>query len=100
MSNINLTNSPQTIVTENNPDIKFQNQLQSLISSFELKLTASQQKAITKLWQFIHSPNHFFLLAGYAGYLIQEINNKQQQQRYIFFTQCNYNLLHNFVYTA
>ena len=67
MSNINLTNSPQTIVTENNPDIKFQNQLQSLISSFELELTASQQKAITKLWQFIHSPNHFFLLAGYAG---------------------------------
>ena len=67
MSNINLTNSPQTIVTENNPDIKFQNQLQSLISSFELRLTASQQKAITKLWQFIHSPNHFFLLAGYAG---------------------------------
>ncbi len=67
MSNINLTNSPQTIATENNPDIRFQNQLQSLISSFELKLTASQQKAITKLWQFIHSPNHFFLLAGYAG---------------------------------
>ncbi len=67
MSNINLTNSPRTIATENNPDIRFQNQLQSLISSFELKLTASQQKAITQLWQFIHSPNHFFLLAGYAG---------------------------------
>jgi dCTP deaminase len=34
------------------------------------------------------------------GYLIQEINNKQQQQRRIFFTQCNYILLHKFICTA
>lgn len=48
-------------------DIKFQERLQYLISSFELELTTDQQRAITKLWQFIHSTNHFFLLAGYAG---------------------------------
>ncbi len=35
-----------------------------------------------------------------SDYLIQEINNKQQQQRRIFFTQCNYSLLHKFIYTA
>ncbi|MGB5634788.1 MAG: AAA family ATPase, partial [Waterburya sp.] len=57
---------------ENNLDrhsleIKFQERLQHLISSFELELTTDQQRAITKLWQFIHSTNHFFLLAGYAG---------------------------------
>lgn len=33
-------------------------------------------------------------------YLIQEINNKQQQQRRIFFSQCKYKLLHKFIYTA
>lgn len=35
-----------------------------------------------------------------VGYLIQEINNKQQQQRSLFFTQCNYNLLQKLVYIA
>ena len=34
------------------------------------------------------------------AYLIQEINNKQQQQKRIFFTQCNFNLLHKFIYIA
>ena len=34
------------------------------------------------------------------GYLIQEINNKQQQQRSFFFTPCNYKLLQKLVYTA
>ena len=57
---------------ENNLDrhsleIKFQERLQHLISSFELELTTDQQRATTKLWQFIHSTNHSFLLAGYAG---------------------------------
>ena len=34
------------------------------------------------------------------NYLIQKNNNKQQQQRRIFFTWCNYNLLHKFISTA
>ena len=34
------------------------------------------------------------------GYLIQEINNKQQQQRRIFMTQCKHKLLHKFIYIA
>ena len=34
------------------------------------------------------------------AYLIQEINNKQQQQRSLFFTQCNYSLLQKLVYIA
>ena len=34
------------------------------------------------------------------GYLIQEINNKQQQQRSLFFTQSKYNLLQKLVYMA
>ena len=34
------------------------------------------------------------------GYLIQEINNKQQQQRSVFFMQCNYKLLQKLVYIA
>ncbi len=33
------------------------------------------------------------------AYLIQEINNKQQQQQSIFFTQCNYNSLQKLVFT-
>ena len=32
------------------------------------------------------------------GYLIQEINNKQQQQRSLFFKRCKYNLLQKLVY--
>ena len=48
-------------------DIKFQERLQYLISSFVFELTTDQQRAITKLWQFVHSSEHFFLLAGYAG---------------------------------
>lgn len=71
MHNINLTEVPTVSnhnnLESNNLSFQLQERLQFLILSFELKLTASQQKAITKLWQFIHSPNHFFLLAGYAG---------------------------------
>ena len=51
----------------NNLEDKLQDKLQHIISSFELELTQSQQKALTKLWQFVHSSEHFFLLAGYAG---------------------------------
>lgn len=69
----NLSKAQQIVTNaKNNLDrhsleIKFQERLQHLISSFELELTTDQQRAITKLWQFIHSTNHFFLLAGYAG---------------------------------
>ena len=44
----------------NNLEDKLQDKLQHIISSFELELTQSQQKALTKLWQFIHSSEHFF----------------------------------------
>lgn len=71
MHNINLTEVPTVYnpdnLESNNLSFQLQERLESLISSFELELTVSQQKAITKLWQFIHSPDHFFLLAGYAG---------------------------------
>lgn len=71
MENINLTELPTVIkndeLNQNSSDIQFNKQLQSLISSFELELTINQQKALTKLWQFIHSSNHLFLLTGYAG---------------------------------
>ncbi len=73
MYNINLTNiqssniSTKNNLNKNTLDIKFPEQLQYLISSFELELTVSQQKALTKLWQFVLSPDSFFLLAGYAG---------------------------------
>ncbi len=71
MHNINLTEVPtvsdRNNLESNNLSFQLQERLESLISSFELELTASQQKAITKLWQFIHSSEHFFLLAGYAG---------------------------------
>ncbi len=75
MHNINISDLKLENITEINshnleqikPEINFQERLKDLISSFELELTASQQKALTKLWQFIHSPNQFFLLAGYAG---------------------------------
>ena len=63
---------PIATPTDNNLDRntsedKLQDKLQHIISSFVLELTASQQKALTKLWQFVHSSEHFFLLAGYAG---------------------------------
>ncbi len=71
MHNIHLTEVPTISnydnLESNNLSFQLQVRLESLILSFELELTASQQKAITKLWQFIHSPDHFFLLAGYAG---------------------------------
>jgi len=70
MHNINISDLKLENITEINshnleqikPDLNFQERLKYLISSFELELTASQQKALTKLWQFIHSPNQFFLL--------------------------------------
>ena len=75
MHNINISDLKLENITEINshnleqikPEINFQERLKYLISSFELELTASQQKALTNLWQFIHSPNQFFLLVGYAG---------------------------------
>ncbi len=75
MPNINISDLKLENITEinshnleqNNSENHFQERLKYLISSFELELTVSQEKALTKLWQFIHSPNQFFLLAGYAG---------------------------------
>lgn len=56
-------------------------------------------------WEFVYKReikkvglNSNNVLGIDPGYLIQEINNKQQQQRCIFFTQCNDNLLHKFIY--
>ncbi len=73
MYNTNTTES-QTVnistnsnVNQNVLNVELQNKLKYLVSSFELKLTQNQQKALTNVWQFIHSSEHFFLLAGYAG---------------------------------
>lgn len=67
-----IETQPITTPTDNNLDSntledKLLDKLQHIISSFELELTQSQQKALTKLWQFVHYSEHFFLLAGYAG---------------------------------
>jgi exodeoxyribonuclease-5 len=74
MHDFNLDFNSQTINTHNNQEIfellqqaYCQKQLQRLICSFDLKLTQTQRKALTKLWQFIYSPARFFLLADYAG---------------------------------
>ena len=53
------TNADENNLDRHTIDIKFQERLQYLISSFELELTTDQQRAITKLWQFIHSSPFF-----------------------------------------